>query len=352
MSRLRRSCCGEPGISRIPRGRGFEYRDAAGRRIDDAELLERITALAIPPAWTQVWICPHPNGHLQAVGTDDAGRRQYLYHPQWREKKDVLKHQRILELAQRLPQAREQAAHHLAARKFARTRALAAAFTILDLTSIRVGSEQYAVRHATYGLATLLREHAHTGLSYVDLQFRGKGSQLLQLHISHRRLARVVSQLLERNDPSPRLLAWQADGLWHPVSSTDINGYVSELTDGPFTAKDFRTWNATVLMALELARRAEQEPTDTVRQRRLITREAIAHVAAHLGNTPTVARNSYISPTVIDLFNDGVVLSPDIVHEPVPSGRLFSPAAESAVATILRDPRRAERLDVVEHLAS
>lgn len=342
-SRTRRVRPGGPGLTRIRRGRGFQLVDPTGGTVSDPETVDRVRALAIPSAWTEVWICPRADGHIQAVGTDAAGRRQYLYHPEWVRSRDAARRDRMVAFAHSLPPAREQVIGHLRSPDLTRNRTLAVAFRVLDQASVRIGSEQYAVRHATYGLATLLRDHVHVRGDRVALEFPGKTGRTVALELSDAALARAVRQLRRRRDPDPRLLAWREGrgAPWHPIVSSQINDYLRSMTDGPFTAKDFRTWNATVLMAVELSRRCQGEAPG--RAPRRIIADAVREVAAHLANTPAVARASYIDGRVAERFGDGVVLPLELATLPAPPGRLAAPATEAAVLQLLTDPRRAER---------
>jgi DNA topoisomerase-1 len=348
--RLRKSDCAGPGISRRRRGRGFSYLHADGTRVDDADELARITALAIPPAWEDVWVCPTPDGHVQAVGTDAAGRRQYLYHEAWREQRDAAKHERALALAESLPAARVQVARDLRRRKPDRRRTLAAAFRMLDVGSFRVGSETYAEQHGTYGVATLRRSHVETAGEEVLFDFPGKGSKQVERVLEDRALAKALQPMLTRDGGGHELLAWQdAEGAWHDVRSSDVNEYVREVAGADFTAKDFRTWNATVLMAVELARaelaRDDDAPLSESARKRLVA-ACVRSVAAHLNNTPAVARRSYIDARVIDLFDDGVTIDlealdamPDADAAQGPAARAHE-QAERLVLAMMRDPRR------------
>ncbi len=270
---------------------------------------QRIKELVIPPAWKDVWICPWPNGHIQAIGFDAAGRKQYLYHPDWRRSRDAEKHQRVLELARALPRARELVAAQLELPAPTRERTLAAAFRMLDLGFFRIGSESYAEANGTFGLATMRREHVSVHGDSVLFEFVSKGSIQQQQRIVDPDLARVLRSLLRRRDPNPDLLAWrQGRGEWRDLRSEDVNEYVREVTRGDHTAKDFRTWNATVLMAQALAVSTRADASPTARKR-AVTR-AVREVADYLGNTPTVARGSYIDARIIDLYLDGVTIDP------------------------------------------
>ncbi len=340
---MRRVRPGGPGLTRRRRGRGFQFLDQQGEPVTEPATLDRLHGLVIPPAWSDVWICPSAAGHIQAVGTDAAGRRQYLYHPDWVQGRDAARRDRMEAFAGSLPAAREQVVSHLRLSDLAHSRALAVAFRVLDQASVRIGSEQYAVRHATYGMATLLREHVHVSKNLVSMEFPGKTGRVVTLQLSDAALARAVRQLRRRRDPDPRLLAWR-DGKgtpWHPLASSEINDYLREVTNGPFTAKDFRTWNATVLMAIELSvANAGEAPGP--RPRKTIA-EAVQRVADHLANTPAVARASYIDGRVAERFSDGVVLPLELATLRAPAGRLAAPATEAAVLRLLTDPRRAAR---------
>lgn len=334
--RLRRTSPAQPGWSRRRRGAGFELLDERGRQVRDPQDRQRVADLAIPPAWTEVWICPLPQGHIQAVGTDAAGRRQYLYHPQWRTQRDAAKHDRVLDLAGRLPRARSATTRALRAEGLTRGRVLAAAFRMLDLGSFRIGSESYADQHDTYGLATIRREHVQVSGRSVTFRYVAKGSIDREQRVVDASLAKVLTELVEREDDDPELLAWWEDERWRDVHSADVNAHVHELVRGAFTAKDFRTWNATVLMAQLLALEAPAS-TGTARKRAVVG--CYRAVSDYLGNTPTIARTSYVDPRVVELYHDGVVLP----ARSLPRRRRDLPvhgAVERAVLRMLRDPRR------------
>lgn len=323
MPRLRRSDVSGPGIHRVRRGKGFAFVDEAGRAVDTADR-ERAEALVLPPAWTDVWICPWPHGHIQATGVDDAGRRQYRYHEAWRAQKDRLKFDRMLDLAAVLPAARRGVTRDLRRDDLSRERALAAAFRMLDTGMLRVGSERYADAHGSYGLSTLLGAHARVvGDERVLLSFPGKSGQPWESEIVDPDLAEVVARLKRRGGRA-RLLAWHDDRRgWHPLSSADINADVRDRTGGDFTAKDFRTLHGTVTAAVSLARSGPGE-TAAARKRAIV--QAVRLAADALGNTPAVARSSYVDPRVIDRYEKGETLD---------ATRLRS--AESGLRTLLRD---------------
>lgn len=295
------------GLRRVRAGRGFSYKDESGHPVADAELRSRIDALAIPPAWTDVWICPHPNGHIQATGVDAAGRRQYLYHPNWREKKDRVKFDRSLALAESLPAARRQVTMDLRGQEPTKTRALAAAFRMLDTANLRVGSEQYAEANGSIGLSTLLCSHASISGDTVTLEFPGKSGQEWSSAITDPDLASVIRGLKRRGGRA-RLLAFRDDAsVWRPLAPSDINDYVRERTGGEFTSKDFRTLAGTAAAATSLAKHGP-ERTKTGRTRAVA--QAMRDTAEVLGNTPAIARKSYVDPRVVDLYIAGTTIHP------------------------------------------
>ena len=308
MPRLRRVDCSQPGITRRRRGRGFEYLDEHGNRVGDPETLERIAELVIPPAWANVWICPYPQGHVQAVGTDAAGRRQYLYHRSWRERRDHEKFDEMVRFARALPGLRETAAAHLRKRDLPRERVLACAVRLLDRGFFRIGTEDYAEENQTYGLATMHRGHATLGPGgMITFDYVSKGGKRRVQSVVDRDVYRVVEALKKRRGGPPDLLAYKASGRWVDVKSADINDYIKAVTNDGFSAKDFRTWNATVLAAVALAVSGEAAGSTTARKR-AITR-AIKEVAHYLGNTPAVCRASYIDPRVFDRYRDGKTIA-------------------------------------------
>jgi DNA topoisomerase-1 len=306
MPRLRRSDSSGAGIRRFRAGRGFTYRDADGSTVADPDLLARIRTLAIPPAWTDVWIAPYANGHIQATGVDAAGRRQYIYHPTWREQKDRIKYDRALALAESLPTARRLVTQDLRREGFERDRILAAGFRMLDTGSLRVGSERYALEHGSHGLTTLLCAHATTSGDTVHLSFPAKSGQEWESEIADADLAAVVRSL-KRRGPRARLLAWKSGDSWHPLGADEINGYVRERTGGEFTAKDFRTLHGTVAAAGSLARTGPAK-TKTARSKALA--QAMRDAAEVLGNTPAIAKNSYVDPRVVECYLHGETIDP------------------------------------------
>ena len=288
-----------------PNGEGYR-RTAKGRIVDargkpaPTEVRERVAGLVIPPAWTDVWIAPHANGHIQAAGTDAAGRRQYIYHEGWRRQKDKTKFDRALSLADALPTARARVTRDLHGRD-ARLRALAVAFRMLDAGALRVGSERYAEDNGSRGLSTLLCAHVTVSGDVVSLRFPGKGGKVWRSEFTDGEVAHELSRLVRRG-PRARLLAYPVDDEWHPLSAADINAYVRDRTGGAFTAKDFRTLRGTIAAALGLA---HSGPVDTRSARTRAVAAAMKDAAAVLGNTPAIARKSYVDPRVVSRFTSG-----------------------------------------------
>jgi DNA topoisomerase-1 len=273
-----------------------------GTRISDPVLLERLRELTIPPAWRDVWICPDPSGHLQATGVDAAGRKQYLYHPRWREGQDRKKFAKMLRFADALPGLRQRIALDLQGDELSRTRVLACAARLLDIGLFRIGSEEYAAEEHGVGLATLLKEHLTVRGGVARFDYRAKAGVRRIHEISDPQCVKVLQALRRRRGGGEQLLAFRARDGWHPVRSSDINDYLKEHMGEDFSAKDFRTWNASVLAAVALA--LEPPVTSRTARRRAVNR-AIKGVAAMLGNTPAVARRSYVDPRVIDRYQSG-----------------------------------------------
>ena len=311
--RLRRSDVNAPGYRRRRAGRGFAYYDLDGSLIKD-DRLDRIRALVIPPAWKDVWICPWPNGHIQATGIDAAGRRQYRYHDQWRARRDAEKHERVLEIARQLPDVRDAVQAGLRSRGLTRDRVLAAAIRLLDLGAFRVGSEQYEEENGTYGLATLKRSHVSVRGERTFYSYTAKGGVEREVEITDRPTATVVRQLLERPaDAGEDLLAYQTDdGEWRDVTSTEINLYLKEISGAEITAKDFRTWTATVLMAAALA---EAPPPKSKTGRKKLISGAYKQVSEQLGNTPAVCKASYVDPRVVDKYENGETIRQHVLEQ-------------------------------------
>jgi DNA topoisomerase-1 len=307
--RLRRSNCHRPGITRRGHGKGFVFRHADGTKVEAPEELERIRGLAIPPAWKDVWISPQPNGHIQATGVDGAGRRQYIYHPRWRELKDREKFDRVLDFGDTLPRARPAVTRLLRAEGLTEDKACAAAFRLMDDAALRIGNEEYAQSNGSYGVTTLLVRHVRVDGDDVHLDFPGKSGHQWSLALRDADLAAALAPMLERDPDEPALAYRDEDGQWATTTSARLNDFVRERCGPDFTAKDFRTWQGTVSAALALAARADTRPSQSARRKAVSA--AVREVAEHLGNTPTVARSSYVDPRVIDRFQHGETIDAD-----------------------------------------
>jgi DNA topoisomerase IB len=305
MPRLRTVSPSDPGITRVRRGRGFVYLDR-DERVTDELVIERIRSLVIPPAWTDVWICRYANGHIQAVGSDVKQRRQYLYHPLWRQQRDELKHDRVLKVAARLPKAREIVSDHLAQDGMPRERALATAFRLLDLGFFRIGGETYAEQNGSYGLATITRDHVSIEDGLIAFDYVAKSGKERYVALGDPEVVDAVQALRRRRSGGPELLAYRSGRSWVDITSDDINEYVKQVVGGEVSAKDFRTWHGTVLAAVALAVSTNAADTPSARKRAIA--RAMREVSDYLGNTPAVARASYVDPRVIDLFEDGVTI--------------------------------------------
>ncbi|GAB3814947.1 DNA topoisomerase IB [Tessaracoccus terricola] len=302
MTRLRRVDAAMPGWTRRRAGKGFSYLDGDGNRLPEEDV-ERIRALAIPPAWTDVWICPVPNGHLQAVGTDDAGRRQYLYHPEWRGKRDRLKFEKITAAATRLPGARRRISRDIAAEGMGLERACATAVRLLDVGYFRIGNDAYADANGSFGLTTLERRHVRRRGDSMVFSFEGKSGIAHTVVVDDEAAVAALEVMRSRRADDAHLLAHKADGHWRPLGASEVNQYLAELFDGEVTAKDFRTWHATVIAAEVLA--LTDEPGDSKASRQRAVKQAVLETSNYLGNTAAVARNSYIDPRVIDHYEAG-----------------------------------------------
>ncbi len=335
MPRLRRSSPAKPGLTRRRAGRGWVVLDAAGQRVSDPDVLDRVRSLAIPPAWKDVWICPDANGHIQAVGTDAAGRRQYRYHDVWRQHRDRAKHVRVLEVGERLPAMRRRWKRDLARPELDRRRVLAAAARLLDLGLFRVGGEEYAEENSTYGLATLRREHVRVRQGRLVFDYTAKAGLRRQEVVDDPAVAEVVAALRRRrDDPNPELFAYASGGSWSDVKSATVNEYLREVSGVDMSAKDFRTWHATVLMSAVLARHTPVPRSQTARNK--VVRAGYVEVSEALGNTPAVCKASYVDPRVVDLFHDGTVVA---LPPRKRSDDAFRSALEKEVLDLLRtDP--------------
>jgi DNA topoisomerase I len=271
-------------------------------------VLQRIAELAIPPAWREVWICMDSIGHLQATGLDAAGRKQYLYHERWRAHRDRLKFDSMLAFGRALPRMRRRVSRDLAGEGLSRERVLACAVRLLDLGFFRVGSEDYAEQNESYGLSTIQKRHVSLGPGEVVFDYPAKSGQRQIQAIADPDVLRVLSALKRRRGGGEKLLAHREDGRWREVRADDVNAYIKSAAGGDFSAKDFRTWNATVLAAIALSAHDGARPSRTARKRAI--GDAIKTVSSYLGNTPAVCRASYVDPRVIDSFQSGTTIAP------------------------------------------
>jgi DNA topoisomerase I len=320
-----------PGIRRVRSGHGFRYIGPDGQTIRDPAQLERIKALGIPPAWTRVWICPFPNGHIQAIGYDAKGRKQYRYHTRWREVRDETKYGRMVAFGEALSTIRERIAHDLVLPGLPREKVLATVVALLDMTHLRIGNQEYAQENESYGLTTLRNNHVAVSGSTIRLQFRGKAGKEHVIDVRDRRLARIIKRCQEL--PGQEIFQYlDGEGQLHPINSDDVNEYLQEITGQEFTAKDFRTWAGTVVATCALKEAGTFE-SDTQARKNVVG--AIKVAAAHLGNTPAICRKSYVHPAVVDAYLDGTLLV-----QPEPNGA--QPASMAAL--------RQEEVDVLRFL--
>ena len=294
------------GIRRKRCGRGFRYVSPVGRPVKDPRVLARIKALVIPPAWEDVWISLDPCGHIQAVGTDSAGRRQYRYHDLWQERQDQRKHDRMLEFGAALPGIRRAIRRHLDDRGLTRDRVLATAISLIDLGFFRSGGEEYLADNGTFGLATIRRQHVTCRQNEIIFEYTAKGAKQRQQTVADDQVCAVVRGLKRRRWGGDELLAYRTGRGWHDVTATDLNDYLREVSGGEFTVKDFRTWHATVLAAVGLAVSAAAA-TPAARKRAVA--RVIREVAGYLGDTPAVTRGSYIDPRVADRYEHGTTIA-------------------------------------------
>jgi DNA topoisomerase IB len=292
----------------VRRGKGFAYLNVDGSAVD-ADTRERVKALVIPPAWQDVWISPHPNGHIQAVGTDDAGRRQYLYHEAWHEERGRAKHDRVMVLARKLPAARKQVAADLRTNGLTRKRVTAAGLRMLDAGLFRSGGEEYEAENGSHGVATLLRSHVTVSGEDVTFEFPAKSGVTREAVMTDQLLARIVLSLKRSGYPGERLLAYRDTNGWHELRSSDLNVAFKELVGEEHTVKDLRTWAATVTAAVALARTG---PVESERELKRAEKDAMTVVSEHLGNAPAVARRSYVDPRVLDEYAVGRTIAHSI----------------------------------------
>jgi DNA topoisomerase-1 len=350
MARLRRVDCSGPGIRRRRRGKGFEYLDEEGRRITEPSIIARIRELAIPPAWGEVWICPYPMGHIQATGTDVAGRKQYRYHDKWRERRDREKFDEMLDFARALPRLRKQVAEELALEGMPREKVLACATRLLDRGFFRIGSEDYAEENDTYGIATMRKRHVTVDGDEVTFDYEAKGGARRVQSVGDPVVADIVKELKARRGGGQELLAYRDGRRWVDVKSADINTYVKAAAAGDFSAKDFRTWSGTVLAAVALSVSGLAATSKTARKR--AKARAVKEVARYLGNTPAVCRASYIDPRVFDRFDGGLTISgalPELMEDTA-AWPDVQQAVEEAVIDLLEGDRDSEHVEPVREL--
>jgi len=340
MARLKKVDCSGPGIRRRQRGKGFEYLDDDGRRVTEPSVVDRIRELAIPPAWEDVWICPYPMGHIQATGTDAAGRKQYRYHDRWRERRDAEKFEEMIDFARALPRLRERVKKDLRRDGMPRDKVLACATRLLDRGFFRIGSEEYTVQNESYGLATMRKAHVTLGPDgEMVFDYPAKSGQRRIQGIIDPDVSEIVATLKRRRGGGEELLAYKDGRRWRDVRSEEINLYIKDATSEDFSAKDFRTWNATVLAAVALSVSGAVASSKTGRERAI--RRAVNEVAHYLGNTPAVCRASYIDPRVFDAYRAGLVIKP-------PAGQpLHHRAVEEAVLDLINERERSPAIEKI-----
>ncbi len=326
----------KPGITRQRVGADFQYRSKTGDLIEDAATLERIKSLGIPPAWERVWICPDKRGHIQATGRDVKGRKQYRYHPRWREVRDETKYGRMMAFGSALPAIRARVDHDLSLPGLPRDKVLATLVRLLETTFIRVGNEEYARQNESYGLTTMHEDHVDVSGSTLRFQFRGKSGKDHDIAIRDRRVAAVIKRCQDL--PGQELFHYKdGDGTIQAVDSDDVNAYLQAISGEDFTAKDFRTWGGTVLAALAL-QAVGTENKDNKPTKKAVT-AAIKQVASKLGNTPAICRKCYVHPAIIESYLDGTMiatLQQRVAEEMAEEGSLLPPD-EAAVLRLLQN---------------
>ncbi len=342
-----------PGIRREPspgpNREGFRYLDAKGQPVEDEATLKRIKSLAIPPAWTDVWICPQANGHLQATGRDARGRKQYRYHPKWREVRDEVKYERMIKFGKALPQIRKEVDRALSLPGLPREKVLATIVYLLEATMMRIGNDEYARENKSYGLTTLRNRHVKIDGSEVEFRFRGKSGVWHDVKVHDRRLARIIQRT--RDLPGQDLFQYlDEDGERHTVGSADVNDYLRTITGEDYTAKDFRTWSGTVLAAMALR---EFEKFDSEAQAKKNVVRAIETVAEKLGNTPSVCRKCYVHPAVLDSYMDGTMIEgllaraeqelAEDLHELEPEEAAVLAMLQQRLARDVPEPKKVQR---------
>ena len=335
MARLRRVDCSTPGIKRRKQGKGFVYiDDMTGERIQEPEVVLRIKQLGIPPAWKDVWICPYPMGHIQAVGTDAAGRKQYVYHQKWRQRRDAEKFEKMLAFARDIPRLRLTCENHLRQEGIGREKVLACAVRLLDRGFFRIGMEDYAEQNQTYGLATIQKRHVKLRGEVIEFDYIAKSGKRRFQSLVDPLLFDVVQTLKKRRGGLDDLLAYKEGGTWYDVKAVDINDYIRRHTGCEYSAKDFRTWNATVLAAVAVSVSGEVADSETARKRAIA--RAVKEVAHYLGNTPAVCRASYIDPRIFDRYNSKWTIAPAL--DALGEGAVFGePSVQGAIEEAVLD---------------
>jgi DNA topoisomerase-1 len=324
-----------PGIRRVKKGRAVGYVDAKGKHVRDTATLARIKSLVIPPAWTDVWICPQSNGHLQATGRDARGRKQYRYHPRWRQARDETKFHHILAFARALPKIRRRVKRDLKARGMERNKVLATIVRLLEATLIRIGNDEYARKNGSFGLTTIRNHHAKVNGSAIQFTFRGKSGKKHNIDVKDPALARIVRRCQDL--PGQELFAYETECGVHDVGSSEVNAYIREISGSDFTAKDFRTWAGTVLAAIAL-REFESFTSVTQAKKNIVT--AIEAVASMLGNTPAVCRKCYVHPSILDCYLEGTTIETIKQKlDPAVDSGLKNLKAEEAAVVVLLDKR-------------
>ena len=337
---LRYTSDNKPGITRKKAGRGYQYFDAKGERITDEKTLERIHSMVIPPAWTEVWICPSAKGHLQATGRDAKGRKQYLYHPDWQKARNVTKFGRMLSFGKSLPKLRAQIEKDISSGKLDRRKVTALVLSIMDNALIRIGNRQYAKSNDSYGLTTMRDRHVRINGSQVKFTFRGKKGVEHDIDLKDRRLARLVKKC--KDIPGYDLFQYyDENGERQVLESGDVNEYLREATDQPFTAKDFRTWGGSVRMVKCLENVLQENPE---MEKEKCIKEAVKEVAKGLGNTPTVCSKYYIHPEVVNLFREDKLLRYLRTHDATSSKNKYLSGTEELVLKMLKKAKEVKKL--------
>ena len=327
MTKRRRALCyvddGTPGITRKRRGRYWQYFDARGRRITDREEIDRLNAIGMPPAYERVWLCPDPNGHIQGIGYDDRGRRQYRYHPDFRAEQDSLKYDRLADFGRALAKLRKRVEQEIADKPTSCEAVIAAVVRLIDATHMRVGNEEYAKANKSFGATTLRTRHASVAGHKVRISYPGKHGIKRTVTVDDRRLARIAKKTQDL--PGQHLFGFIGeDGEARPVNSSDVNDYIKDAMGDEFTAKDFRTWGASVIAFKEMRKRAG-------RSRRARLKNMIEPVAEALGNTPAISRKSYVHPALIEAAGDAAAIG----DKPLPRRTKYLSGAERGLIEFL-----------------